>query len=263
MSPRMRTLTGVAVVLGLAVVTLLIFLILELGRASEQIKYLDSASTARDRAIAALASGDSQLRAQVTSLGGTPKVPSPQVVISGIAGAAGAQGLPGVNGSPGVAGSAGPVGSPGAPGPSGAPGSPGMAGPSGPAGPQGVAGPQGEPGQQGVQGDQGIQGSPGPNCPDGYSLQPEVINGHDALVCEQPPSPTVSPSAGAQSANPTGAAAPGRSPSPAATQGAVSPADAATLTVASASAPAPVPPSTPAPRSALWPLEVFPLPRRH
>lgn len=92
MSPRGRVVAGVGVSLGLAVGVLLGFLIMKLGHASDQIEALDSAGLSRDRAISALASGDSQLRSQVKALGGTPQVPPPQVIISGVAGAQGIQG---------------------------------------------------------------------------------------------------------------------------------------------------------------------------
>ncbi|HZP55020.1 hypothetical protein [Actinocrinis sp.] len=82
--------TGTA--LALAVLMLMLFLILKLGRASDQIGALNTADQARDRAIAALATGDNQLRSQVLKLGGTPNVPPPQVIISSIPGATGQQG---------------------------------------------------------------------------------------------------------------------------------------------------------------------------
>lgn len=80
--------------------------------------------------------------------------------------------------------------------PSGPAGSPGASGAAGGQGPVGPAGPQGDQGPAGAQGAQGGQGAPGPACPSGYSQQPEVVNGHNALVCEQdaPPSPTPTPS---------------------------------------------------------------------
>ncbi len=89
MSPRLRVIAATGTALTVAVLGLLVFLILELGRASDRIGSLNTADVSRDRAIAALASGDSQLRAQVKSLGGTPNVPPPQVVVSSIPGAQG------------------------------------------------------------------------------------------------------------------------------------------------------------------------------
>lgn len=67
-----------------------------------------------------------------------------------------------------------------------------------PAGPAGPAGPSGSPGKDGAQGSQGVPGSSGPAgpvgpaCPSGYQLTPEKVNGNDALVCEQSPSPSPS-----------------------------------------------------------------------
>jgi hypothetical protein len=91
-SPRARVVTGVVVFLVLAVVMLLVFLILELGRASNQIQGLNQGDQSRDRAITALAGEVDTARAQIKALGGTPNVPPPQVVISGAAGPQGLQG---------------------------------------------------------------------------------------------------------------------------------------------------------------------------
>lgn len=65
---------------------------LALRSQAARVDALTAGGQARDRAIAALASGDSQLRSQVKRLGGTPAVPPPQVIISGVAGAQGIQG---------------------------------------------------------------------------------------------------------------------------------------------------------------------------
>jgi hypothetical protein len=75
-------LAAASAVLLVALFALVVFLLLVVDRAGGRI---DSQASA----ISALASGDSQLRAQVRSLGGTPNVPPPQVIISGIPGAAG------------------------------------------------------------------------------------------------------------------------------------------------------------------------------
>lgn len=62
--------------------------------------------------------------------------------------------------------------------------------PAGPAGPSGSPGKDGAQGAQGVPGSAGPPGPAGPACPSGYQLTPEKINGNDALVCEQSPSPS-------------------------------------------------------------------------
>lgn len=75
-------------------------------------------------------------------------------------------------------------------GPSGPPGA------TGATGPQGVQGVQGERGEKGDRGDTGPEGLPGPNCPEGHSLQTPSWD-PDALVCrkdgapdpEEPPGP--------------------------------------------------------------------------
>lgn len=87
-----RVLFAVGGVVTFALVFLVAFLFMVVGRASSRIDVLNSAGLSRDRAVAALASGDSQLRSQVKALGGTPAVPPPQVIISGVAGAQGIQG---------------------------------------------------------------------------------------------------------------------------------------------------------------------------
>lgn len=211
MSPRGRVVAGVGVSLGLAVGVLLGFLIMKLGHASDQIEALDSAGLSRDRAISALASGDSQLRSQVRALGGTPQVPPPQVIISGVAG------IPGAQGVPGVAGSQGAVGSPGAPG------SPGVSitGPSGPAGPQGEPG-VGQTGPAGQPGQDGAPGSP----PAGWSFVAGGVT-YDCVPDNGTPAPhyTCPP----RSPSPSQSASPSGSGTPPATSGPIaSPTDSAT-----------------------------------
>lgn len=92
MSPGRRLSAGVGAALSVALLGLVVFLLLVVGRASSRIDALNTSEQSRDRAISALASGDSQLRAQVRSLGGTPNVPPPQVVVSAIPGTVGQQG---------------------------------------------------------------------------------------------------------------------------------------------------------------------------
>lgn len=109
---------------------------------------------------------------------------------------------------PPVAGPTGPAGATGAQGPPPSdaqiaaaveaweqahPAPSGPTGPSGPPGPTGVGqtGPQGPPGPSGAPGASGASGapgSPGPACPGGYTPTPEKVNGHDAILCEQPTS---------------------------------------------------------------------------
>lgn len=186
-----RVLFAVGGVVTFALVFLVAFLFMVVGRASSRIDVLNSAGLSRDRAVAALASGDSQLRSQVKALGGTPAVPPPQVIISGVAGAAGAQGVQGVAGSPGVPGSPGVAGS---------------VGPSGPAGPQGEPG-VGQSGPTGPAGQDGTNGSP----PAGWSF---VVGGtpYDCVPDDGTPAPHYtcpprSPSA-SPSASPSGSSTP-------------------------------------------------------
>jgi hypothetical protein len=168
-----------------------------------------------DRFYGSLATAEAQLKAH----GISPSVPPPAQIVKEVTGPAGPAGVPGAAGAAGpsgAAGSPGPVGSPGVPG---SPGPAGASGPAGPQGPQGVAGQDGQPGAAGPQGPQGEPGSPGPNCPAGYSLQPEKINGHDAVVCElDTTSPTPSPSASPTGA-PTAGAVPSDTATPATTTG--------------------------------------------
>lgn len=127
------------------------------------------------------------LRAQVLDLGETPVAPGPAGE-RGDEGPPGPQGERGRDGRDGVdgespaclfepgrcvgpagpAGPQGPAGRDGVDGQDGTPGEPGPAGEQGPAGPAGPQGPQGEP---------------GPDCPDGYSLQPDLLRGEEVLVC--------------------------------------------------------------------------------
>jgi Collagen triple helix repeat (20 copies) len=84
---------------------------------------------------------------------------------------------------------------------SGKDGKDGKDGEPGASGASGVSedpGAQGAPGKDGEPGRDGVPGSPGPACPDGYSPTPETVNGHAAVVCEEPsstPAPTPSPTA--------------------------------------------------------------------
>jgi hypothetical protein len=143
----------------------------------------------------------------------------------------------------------------------------GAAGPSGPAGNPGQDGSQGPVGPVGPPGQSGAPGSPGPNCPSGYSLQPEVINGHNALVCEQAPSPSTSSSPSASS-TPTTTAAAGANPAaetlhttqaPDSTPASPQPTASATTTAAKPAS-SPAAPASPLPRAVL--LLAVPLLRR-
>ncbi|MGH4032807.1 collagen-like protein [Actinomycetota bacterium Odt1-20B] len=96
---------------------------------------------------------------------GKPGVPGPT-------GASGVDGADGVDGAKGLDGAPGPQGAVGPPGSAGADGAAGPVGPAGPAGPAGEPGPKGD------------DGAPGPNCPEGYSLQPPPGD-PDALVCRR------------------------------------------------------------------------------
>lgn len=210
-----RVLFAVGGVVTFALVFLVAFLFMVVGRASSRIDVLTSSGQEQSRAVAALASGDSQLRSQVLGLGGTPKVPPPQVIISGVAGAKGAQGVPG------VAGSQGAVGSPGAPG------SPGVSitGPSGPAGPQGVPG-VGQTGPAGPPGQDGAPGSP----PAGWVFEAGGVT-YDCVPDNGSPAPhyTCPP----RSPSPSPSASPSVSGSPPATAGPLpSPTDSLTPTAA-------------------------------
>lgn len=85
MPRRLRILTAAGVSLLMALVALVVFLLLTLDRASTRI---DS----QGQAVSALAGAVESERAQIRALGGTPAVPPPQVIISGVAGAPGIQG---------------------------------------------------------------------------------------------------------------------------------------------------------------------------
>lgn len=268
--PRtVRVLTGVGVSLLLALLALVVFLLLTVGRAGSRISSLQAQSSsqaaqgqARDRAIAALASGDEKLRSQVTRLGGSPAVPPPQVVISGVAGAAGAQGIQGL---------------PGVPGSPGAPGSPGVSitGPSGPPGPQGEPG-VGETGPAGPAGADGAPGSP----PAGWSFEANGVtydcvpdNGTPAphYTCPpQSPSPSASPSASpSDSGSPPATTGPLPSPTDSVTPPAPAPSPSVTTTAFLVplvhALPTPSTPRPTGPRSGLLLLapSYLPLGRRH
>lgn len=195
---------AVLVLLGFAL--LLVMLRTTLDQRA-QLNQVEARSSAQSVTIGSLASGLATTEQQLEAHHISPSAAPPQVIISAEPGVAGPPGVQGVAGSPGAAGSPGVQGSPG---PAGSPGVDGSPGPSGPAGPQG---PQGEPGPAGAQ---GPQGQPGPACPSGYALQPETINGHQAVVCELPasPSPSASPSA---SASPTSSPPATAGPIPSAT----------------------------------------------
>jgi len=150
------------------------------------------------------------------------------------------------------------------PAPSGAPGSPG---------PQGSPG-VGETGPPGAQGPAGRDGAPG-GPPAGWTWTDPSGNTYDCAqdgqtpaphyTCTARPGPSPSPSSSA-SASPS--APPSASPTALPTAGLhpplpspLFPRDPVSLAAAAAHTPAPTP-STPAPRSALWPLQLVPLPRR-
>ncbi|SDM46069.1 Collagen triple helix repeat-containing protein [Streptomyces sp. cf386] len=162
----------------------------------------------RGSAVSVLASDVRVLREQVKAAGETPKVPDPSQAVEDlddrtrvpvpIPGARGAQGEQGEPGEPGASGSPGENGTDGTPGKDGAPGTPGTAGSPGTQGEPGIPGTQGERGEQGVQGErgeQGEQGPPGPDCPDGYSLQAPSWD-PDALVCRRDGAPDPEPTGG-------------------------------------------------------------------
>jgi len=92
MSSGRRFLVAVGVSLLVALVALVVFLLLVVGRASTRIDVLNQDGQVRDRAITALAGAVSTEQAQVRQLGGTPNVPPPQAIISAIPGATGQQG---------------------------------------------------------------------------------------------------------------------------------------------------------------------------
>ncbi len=175
--------TAVLGLLAAGFLAVLLYVMVELSAASEQLDGLRAQQAAQSRTIGSLSSGLSTAESQLSEHGIKPLAPPPQQIIeqgqTGPAGAQGAVGPIGATGPSGLPGPSGPSGAPGAAGASGAPGADGAAGPPGPPGPPGAP---------------GADGSPGPACPTGYTLAPESINGHDALVCEQPPSTSPSPS---------------------------------------------------------------------
>jgi len=184
-----------------------VLLVVVAGYAVWGIRQLQEANASRDRAISALSVQVEAYRSQAAQHG-LPTGPPPVQIVQGATGAAGPQGVAGAPGMPGAAGSPGPRGETG---PAGSPGPVGPSGPAGAAGPAGPAGAQGEPGPVGPQGEPGPagpSGPPGPACPDGYSQQPEKINGHEALVCEVTPSPSPTGSASASASPPSASPTP-------------------------------------------------------
>jgi hypothetical protein len=186
--------TAVLGLLTAGFLAVLIFMMVELSAASDQLDGLRSQQAAQSRVVGSLSSGLSTAESQLSEHGIKPLPPPPQQIIE-----------QGQAGPPGAQGAVGPAGLPGPPGPSGASGVPGPSGPSGPAGPSGAQGATGAsgapgadgatgaPGPPGPSGAPGAAGSPGPACPTGYTLAPETIHGNNALVCEQVPSPSSSP----------------------------------------------------------------------
>jgi len=239
-----------SVLLGLlaaSAVALGLFLMVKVSSASSQLDALRTQQSAQSQVIGDLSSGLSTAESQLKDHGIKPLAPPPQQIIekgqagpAGVQGAQGPAGLPGPPGLSGVPGSAGPSGPSGPPGPSGASGAPGADGAAGPPGP---AGPPGAP---------GANGSPGPACPTGYTPQPETINGHQAVVCEEPPSPSSSPS--------DSPPLPSASPVAVRTTGRVSRGSAPVLTSESSTR-VPAPPSAPRSGLVLALLSLVKLPR--
>lgn len=262
MPRRVRFLAAAGVSVLVSLLALVLFLLLTVGRAGSRIDALSASAQSRDQAVGALADAVASERAQVKALGGTPAVPPPQVIISGVAGVAGAQGPQGAAGSPGPVGPSGAAGSPGAPG---------SVGPSGPAGAQGETGPPGPPGPAGA------PGSP----PAGWSF---VVNGtvYNCVPDDGTPAPHYTCPAQSPSARASASASPSASgsapvtagPLPSATRGAVpgpTPplptlpiVTSAFLTPLTAQSPAPTPARTPGPGSGLLLLapSYLPLSRR-
>lgn len=117
---------------------------------------------------------------QVRELGGKPVVgPAGK---AGQKGDKGDPGNPGTNGINGQNGTDGKDGSNGADGTEGAAGKDGKDGATGPQGEKGDTGPKGDTGAQGPQGEKGADGQ---TCPDGFTLGPAIVTGHNALVCIQ------------------------------------------------------------------------------
>lgn len=171
------------VLLALTGMVAIALIFVRLINASNQLDTLRARSDTQGVTISRLSSGLAVTEGQLEEHSISPSAPPPQQIIQGVAGP---QGLPGAAGS---------AGSPGSPGPSGAPGPTGAQGSPGPQGPAGSPGADGAQGDQGPTGAQGPSGAPGPSCPSGYALTAEKINGHDAVVCEVPASPSSSPSA--------------------------------------------------------------------
>lgn len=141
-----------------------------------------------DNARTELANDVIELRAQLLALGEVPDAPPPKP------GERGEQGAPGSAGQDGEDGKDGRDGRDGEDGEDGE--SPpclllptrcvGAQGPAGPAGADGADGQDGANGATGPAGPQGPQGPPGPSgqtCPDGYTLQPALVQGDEVLVC--------------------------------------------------------------------------------
>jgi hypothetical protein len=191
-SARRHWWTAVLGLLAAGLLMVVAYTFVMLSAASDQLGGLRAQQSAQSQVIGSLSSGLSTAESQLSEHGIKPLPPPPQQIIEqGQAGPAGAQGVQGAAGPSGLPGEPGPSGSPGATGPAGPTGPQGVPGASGAPGADGAAGPPGPPGPSGAP---GASGSPGPACPTGYSLQPEKLNGHEVLVCEQPPSPSSSAS---------------------------------------------------------------------
>jgi hypothetical protein len=268
MPRRHRILTGVGLSLGLAVLALVVFLLLLVGRASSRIDSLNSDSQSRDRAIGALASAEAQARDQIKALGGTPNVPPPAVIISAIPGATGQQG-PGPSDAQITSAVAAYLEAHPVPGVSGAQVAAGVASylaaspaPSGPAGPgpsdQQIAdavaaymsanpAPSGPAGRDGSN---GADGSP----PAGWSFEANGVT-YNCVPDDGTPAPhyTCPPSAPSPSPTPTDSGSP--SPSPSTSSASPSPSGAAPTapaTVPASFTVTPQTPSTPSPDTGRW-----------
>lgn len=255
LNSRWWPLVGGVVVVVLAV-TVAMVLRVQHQQIDAQRRQLDE----QGNAITGLSSGLATTEKQLTEHGISPSAAPPQVIISGVPGAAGPQG------DRGAQGLAGSPGAPGSPGPAGSVGPSGPAGPVGPQGDPGVQGASGPQGATGAQGPQGDPGSPGPACPDGYTLQPETINGHQAVVCELPASPSASPSA-SDSSTPPPTAGPLPSPTDSVTPPAPTPSPSASTSaflqpLAHATSPAPATPHGPRSGLLLLAPSYLPLSRR-
>ena len=138
----------------------------------------------RGEAVSRLAGDVRALREQVKAEGETPVAPDPTNAVADLPERA-AVPVP-------ILGPRGIQGERGKPGQDGAPGRDGEDGADGEPGQDGAQGPRGEQGPQGEQGPRGEQGLPGPNCPDGYSLQAPSWD-PDALVCRRDGAPVPEP----------------------------------------------------------------------